>query len=553
MWRFSRIGQCGAVAQGIVFCALGLALAAGECRAAAQPLLAPTPLILKDGRIASVAVHVLLFRQGAEELDAKGSAELRELTHAAATDCFLTAQVIGHVGLSEISASDTLGAHRLARARADRVQAALIGGGLPVNGIASVWDWQFMVREPRATIWLFHLTKGEDCEGTPLEPGDAALVASADPSPIGAGAPALPGAGRPAEMPQQAGNIRDATAGGGGSGAGTPAPRVQPPTIVAAADGKEEEPAAQTAVRAAAPAANERAEVAAADVEARPAAPKDEAAPARARGTDASTPAHPKSGPREQAAAPRPAGAVKAEGDTGGKNGRTEATKTARASTAGPKQTPAANQPEADRTEAAARSAAVETRLAARSEKAAPSAADDGRGPSGAGAAAAAGRGQAGVPTVIQPLPALSPNPPASPASSAEAKRAAGGAVVAAAEAAEPSAGGGAPALVITFANNSSYFSPATARELQALARGLEPEGRYRVRLLGAVGRTAAVAGASTPAEAERYNKWLAERRIERVEAWLGENVLGPEVDIETGFLPDDDSRQVKIWIAPAG
>jgi hypothetical protein len=88
MRRFSRIGQCGAAAQGAL-CALILTLilplGARESRAAAQALLAPTPLILKDGRIASVAVHVLSFRQGAEALDAEGSAELRALTREAAT------------------------------------------------------------------------------------------------------------------------------------------------------------------------------------------------------------------------------------------------------------------------------------------------------------------------------------------------------------------------------------------------------------------------------------------------------------------------------------
>jgi hypothetical protein len=145
----------------------------------AEPLLQPTPLVLKDGRIASVSIHTVPFAPGRADLSGEAAARVAELTRAVGTDCFLTAQVIGHINSGEVSQDDTLNAHRLARARADAVQASLIGGGLPAKGIASVWDWQFMVRAPRATLWIFQLTAGEDCEGRPL---DGALVAHATPS-----------------------------------------------------------------------------------------------------------------------------------------------------------------------------------------------------------------------------------------------------------------------------------------------------------------------------------------------------------------------------------
>jgi len=145
-------------------------------------LLGSTPLILKDGRIANVSVHVFPFRGGASELATRAARELAVLTYDVATDCFLTAQVIGHVGPSEVSGNDTLNAHRLARARADAVQASLIDGGLPAKAIASVWDWQFMVREPRATLWLFRLVEGEDCEGTPLDSRAPLAVARNEPA-----------------------------------------------------------------------------------------------------------------------------------------------------------------------------------------------------------------------------------------------------------------------------------------------------------------------------------------------------------------------------------
>ena len=139
-----------------------------QVAAADDRLLQPTPLILKDGRIANVSVHVLAFPPGELVFGAATGQRLVDLSAQLANDCFLTAQVIGHVGSGEVG-NDTLSAHRLARARADAVQASLIADGLPAKSIASVWDWQFMVREPRATLWVFRLTPGEDCEGTALE------------------------------------------------------------------------------------------------------------------------------------------------------------------------------------------------------------------------------------------------------------------------------------------------------------------------------------------------------------------------------------------------
>jgi outer membrane protein OmpA-like peptidoglycan-associated protein len=150
------------------------ALAAGQ----AEPLLRPTPLVLKDGRIANVSIHEVPFAPGRAEITPAARAGLSALTQAVGTDCFLTAQVIGHIDSGEIAEQDSLSAHRLARSRADAVQASLIGGGLPAKAIASVWDWQFMVREARATLWIFQLTAGEDCEGHPQED----LVAEASPS-----------------------------------------------------------------------------------------------------------------------------------------------------------------------------------------------------------------------------------------------------------------------------------------------------------------------------------------------------------------------------------
>ena len=182
----------------LIACGLtaGLGLgAAAETRAADDTLLRPTPLILKDGRIANVSVHTLAFPPGESTLGPASSQRLASLTREMATDCFLTAQVIGHVGTTEVG-NDTVNAHRLARARADAVQASLIAGGLPAKAIASVWDWQFMVREPRATLWVFRLTPGEDCDGKPLDWRRAGPGRAREPPP-----PAPGGDARPASAP----------------------------------------------------------------------------------------------------------------------------------------------------------------------------------------------------------------------------------------------------------------------------------------------------------------------------------------------------------------
>ncbi|MEZ5903601.1 MAG: hypothetical protein R3C69_00220 [Geminicoccaceae bacterium] len=52
----------------------------------------PTPLILKDGRIAQVSVHTIPFATGSGELDEEAAAELDALLVPLATDCFLTAR-----------------------------------------------------------------------------------------------------------------------------------------------------------------------------------------------------------------------------------------------------------------------------------------------------------------------------------------------------------------------------------------------------------------------------------------------------------------------------
>ncbi len=136
------------------------------------------PLVLKDGRIATVTVHAIPFEIGAAELDPATAETVQTMFEPLATDCFLTAQAIGHVAPGITRDGDTLSAHRLARARADTIQAALAGFGMPQPSVASVWDWQFLLQKSQVTLWVFSLTEGDDCDGTPLPKGEPVLAAA---------------------------------------------------------------------------------------------------------------------------------------------------------------------------------------------------------------------------------------------------------------------------------------------------------------------------------------------------------------------------------------
>jgi outer membrane protein OmpA-like peptidoglycan-associated protein len=131
--------------------------------------LVTTPLVLKDGRIAEVSIHTVPFPTDEVAPAGKTQTALGDFARSIATDCFLTAQIIGHVDKREISGRETADIHRLARARADTIQGTLIESGLPATSIASVWDWRFMIQQSRATLWVFRLTVGDDCEDHPLE------------------------------------------------------------------------------------------------------------------------------------------------------------------------------------------------------------------------------------------------------------------------------------------------------------------------------------------------------------------------------------------------
>jgi outer membrane protein OmpA-like peptidoglycan-associated protein len=453
-----RVGTAGRLAFVASLGLMGVIAAERPMQAAGQatPLLQPTPLVLKDGRIANVSIHEVAFAAGRAEITAEASAGLSELTRAVGTDCFLTAQVIGHIESSEVAEDDTLNAHRLARARADAVQASLIERGLPAKAIASVWDWQFMVREPRATLWIFQLIAGEDCEGRPLR---ADMVAQGP-----QGQPAEPTARRQAVVSALA-----------------PAEAASAPSLAEA----QPQPV--------------------------------EVAPAKA----AETPRQP----------------------------------TAPASTAAAMQRQPADPPSEP-------SAAERQRLAA----AAQAAASPPRAAAPAVAATKNAPPRGGVPSVTQPLPEAARTPAASeqapkrsvvavaPDAAEPARRAA---PARRASKAEPSNAkietGPEGGLIITFATNSSYFPPGAGKRLSQFLSDVDDDKRYEVSLQVAVSGARDVVGAKSPAEAKRYNEWLAERRLERVRQWLLEHADPETLSIRPEYMSDDESRRVVVRVTPIG
>lgn len=441
------------------FAGLGLALAAAPAAEAqgriGDLLAAPTPLILKDGRIAHVSVHVVPFRAGSEDY-ASGLSEdrLAERFAAFATDCFLTAQAIGHVRPDAVEAGDSLSAHRLARTRADKVHAALAGLGIPSHAIASVWDWQFVVEEPRVTVWIFRLNQGEDCEGRRLEPGEA--VAATTPQ----AETEAPAAMTPSEPPTEPAAEETASAPG----------ETATGTVV---EGELPEP--EEAARA------------------EDAARADDATTA-AEEAETTGPDEPDEGELAAAGDEAEAGGDEAEAAATPRRVEPRPLTEREAAAAALRRFEASEEEEEDG--AAAETAAAADAVSAAGEDAAAGEDDEAR------------------------MAALAEGEPVGEAS-------------------------------VTFDVNSSFFSGGHSQTLRAFVESL-PEGRrYTVRLAVAVG--SGDVEDATPEEARRYNRWMAERRADRVEEWLASNAGGRDFVFRREYRENDNSRQVAIEALPQG
>lgn len=477
----------GARSHAALACTAGLvaALAASDTAAAGQVrelVREATPLVLKDGRIAHVAIWSVPFRPGATELDGEVKGELAGLVETLATDCFLTAQAIGHVEPEAAKSGESLAAHRLARARADRIQQAMVERGLQASAIASVWDWQFLVKEPRVTVWVFRLHEGDDCEGKRLE-RPAATPAGSAAAPPGARELPLRTATPPADRQPAAATAPSAplappgpqgAQAKAGAAARPAGPGTSPPSTVAAAPSAASSPPTRPMPGSTPPP--------------RPGAavrPPTTPAPPSLPGASASA--------SEVLVSP-----LEAQGATG----------PADVSGAPPSSADAAPPP----------SAPPEHR-AARAEP--------------AGAPAEPSKSEAG------PTKAAVESPPPD----------AGRTAIAALGPVPPSAAPGS--LELVFDTNSSYLPKGAVAELRAFLKALPAGTPSEVELVAAVG--GADVKESSGASGVRYNRWLAERRLNRVADWLKENAGGRRLKITTGYQEDDPSRRVTLRARAGG
>ena len=418
----------------------------------------PTPLILKDGRIAHVSVHAIPFDLKKSELDDTTRMAVERLLVPMATDCFLTAQAIGHVQPGDQADGDTLSAHRLARARADRIQQTLINLGLPAKSVASVWDWQFMVKEPRVTLWVFQLHKGEDCEGKPV---NDAIVASLDNS-VGAKAP------QSKEKVEAVAPKAETTP--------SKVERTEPRPLTSRDEINARETSAKPAVKVS--------EIRESDV----------AGPSTPQQPVAVTPTIPVTASRvpvQDLTKPPKVASIESE------------------------------------TRPIVPPAQIEVPASLTSMDATPAKAGQEVSEDNAGNTVEAVRP---VEQVEQKVVAASPAPaPATAPSQAMASN---------------------NRTSITFAMNSSFFGGSGARTLKTFVDSLDKGKTYRIHLSGAVG-TDPVSGGGA-AEAEKYNRWMAERRVERIAEWLNANSNGRQIEIVRDYIENDPSRTVNIAAGPA-
>ena len=102
--------------------------------------------------------------------------------------------------------------------------------------------------------------------------------------------------------------------------------------------------------------------------------------------------------------------------------------------------------------------------------------------------------------------------------------------------------------LTITFKANSSILPSGLDGRLRALAAQLAADDNYALRLVGSVGNDD-IAGKSAE-DALRYNRWIAERRVERVAGYLQRTAKGA-LKIAREFAANDPSRRVLVEVTP--
>ena len=509
--------------------------------------------------------------------------------------CVVAAQVLGRIDPAELDGGDPLEAHRRARARAERVAAALSAAGIEPGRILAGWDSSRPGDPGRMTIWL--LTDWSE-PGCGLLPGDDGPRIAPAPSPAGLGLPAalaplgLPasaaegGAPRVTPAPSAADAIVAAQSPAAAA-VPTEAPRLallSPSPGVGAAGGQvsassRDEPAlAATRRSPTTPTPGDA--VRPASAEARPIAARPGSEPERA---SSAAPAE----PTPAASRPDALGTLAARFGRIGQLFEREAASRP-ATSASPAPHPSADPPTAPAAPRTTRAAARE--ITAPSGSATRSTATPAPVGGSAILAAASAEAQfaatspmdaaqpfATVAATKAPPPVAAPTapppvatavaPPAPPlvvtavappepegrlretARASEPTIAAMAGAVPDAPAAlpAPAAGQAHEELAFRFPAKSSILDTAQKRQLEALVRQLPNDRPVSLQLTVAVG-SGDVVGADE-ATARRYNRWLAQRRAARVERWLRHYAGDREVVLQTNLQEDDPSRTARLTL----
>ena len=103
--------------------------------------------------------------------------------------------------------------------------------------------------------------------------------------------------------------------------------------------------------------------------------------------------------------------------------------------------------------------------------------------------------------------------------------------------------------LTIAFDVNSSYFPDSLNGRLRSLASSLRPDQAYAIELIGSIGNDPVANGA--PEDAAAYNRWIAERRVDRIADFLRANAKVTNLAIERAYARNDPSRQVTVKVRP--
>jgi hypothetical protein len=101
----------------------------------------------------------------------------------------------------------------------------------------------------------------------------------------------------------------------------------------------------------------------------------------------------------------------------------------------------------------------------------------------------------------------------------------------------------------VPFDVNSSFLSKAATERLREIAGLVRGGGRFTIELTASVGGEVKDASGQ---QADRYNHWMAERRIGRVTDWLRQNSGSATLEFKPAFVTQSGPPQIEVKLEPA-